>query len=110
MHSCHSLIYMSFSDMMQGDNGNIKEVLGITSFTDYLAIQMIYPCVVVFCLYSVMALYNINNSNNNDSICGWFHLTFHNVHYCQMIYCGIRIYPFRKRSKTGDVDRQTMHL
>ena len=52
---------MSFSDMMQGDNGNIKEVLGITSFTNYLAIYMIYHCVVVFWLYSKMALHNINN-------------------------------------------------
>ena len=50
---------MSFSDMMQGDNGNIKEVLGISLFTDYLGIYMIYHCVVVFCLYSKMALYNI---------------------------------------------------
>ena len=45
---CHSLMYMSFSDMMQGDNGNIKEVLGIVPFTNYLAIYMIYCCVVVF--------------------------------------------------------------
>ena len=45
--------------VMQGDNGNIKVTLGITSFTDYLAIYMIYCCVVVFCLYNVMALYNI---------------------------------------------------
>ena len=45
--------------MMQGDNGNIKEVLGIASFTDYLAIHMMYCCIVVFCLYSKMALYNI---------------------------------------------------
>ena len=58
-YTCHSLIYMSFSDMMQGGNGNIKEVLGITSFTDYLAIYMIYCCVVVFCLYSKMVLHNI---------------------------------------------------
>ena len=50
---------MSFSDMMQGDNGNIKEVLGIAPFTDYLAIYMIYHCVVVFCLYSETALHNI---------------------------------------------------
>ena len=50
---------MPFSDMMQGDNGSIKELLGIASFTDYLAIHMIYCCVVVFCLSSIMALYNI---------------------------------------------------
>ena len=42
--------------MMQGDNGNIKVTLGITSFTDYLVIYMIYRCGVVFCLYNVMAL------------------------------------------------------
>ena len=50
---------MSFSDMMQGDNGNIKVLLGITSFTIYLVIYMIYHCIVVFCLYSETALYNI---------------------------------------------------
>ena len=59
MHLCHSLIYMSFSDMMQRDNGNIKGVLGIASFTDYLAIHKIYCCVVVFCLYSKTVLHNI---------------------------------------------------
>ena len=52
-------VCMSFSDMMQGDNGNIKEVLGIASFTDYLVIYVIYRCVVVFCHYSETALYNI---------------------------------------------------
>ena len=57
---CHSLIYMSFSDMMQGDYGNIKEVLGITPFTSYLVIYMIYHCVVAFCLYSEMVLHNIS--------------------------------------------------
>ena len=50
---------VSFSDMMQGDKGNIKVLLGIASFTDYLAIYMIYHCIVVYCLYSEMALYNI---------------------------------------------------
>ena len=45
--------------MLQGDNGNIKVTLGITSFTDYLVIYMIYHCGVVFCFYNVMALYNI---------------------------------------------------
>ena len=45
--------------MMQGDNGNIKVTWGITSFTNYLVIYMIYCCGVVFCLYNVMALYNI---------------------------------------------------
>ena len=53
---------MSFFDMMQGDNGNVKEVLGIGTFTNYLAIHMIYHCVVVFCLYSKMVLYNTNYS------------------------------------------------
>ena len=52
--------------MMQGDNGNIKEVLGITSFTDYLVIHMIYHCVVVFCLYREMALYN--NYDNEEEV------------------------------------------
>ena len=32
--------------------------LGIAPFTDYLANYMIYHCVVVFCLYNIMALYN----------------------------------------------------
>ena len=50
---------MPFSDMMQGDNGNIKEVLGITLFIDYLAIDLIYHCIIVFCLYNEMTLYNI---------------------------------------------------
>ena len=49
---------MSFSDMIEGDNGNIKEVLAIASFTDYLVIYMIYHCFVVFCLYSEMVLHN----------------------------------------------------
>ena len=53
---------VSFSDMMQGDNGNIKVLLGITSFTDYLAVYMIYHCDVVFCLYSEIALVLYNNS------------------------------------------------
>ena len=56
---CHSLIYVSFSDMMQGDNGNIKEVLGIASFINYLVIYLIDHCIIVFCLYNEMALYNI---------------------------------------------------
>ena len=43
---------------MQGDNGNIKVLLGIAPFTDYLVIYMIYCCCVVFYLYKVMALYN----------------------------------------------------
>ena len=45
--------------MMQGDNGNIMMLLGITSFTNYLVIYMIYHCGVVFCLYNIMALNNI---------------------------------------------------
>ena len=48
----------SFSDMMQWDNGNIKEVLGITLLINYLAIYLIYHCIIVFCLYNEMALYN----------------------------------------------------
>ena len=47
--------------MMQGDNGNIMMLLGITSFTNYLVIYMIYHCGVVFCLYNIMALYNITS-------------------------------------------------
>ena len=50
---------VSFSDMMQGDNGNIKVLLGIAAFTDYIAIYLIYHCIVVFCPYNEMALYNI---------------------------------------------------
>ena len=45
--------------MMPGDNGNIKVTLGITSFTDYLAMYKIYHCGGVFCLYNIMALYSI---------------------------------------------------
>ena len=45
--------------MMQGDNGNIKEVLGITLLINYLAIYLVYHCIIVFCLYNEMALYNI---------------------------------------------------
>ena len=45
--------------MMQGDNGNIKVLLEITLFTNYLAIYMIYHCGVVFYLYNVITLYNI---------------------------------------------------
>ena len=33
--------------------------LGVISFSNYLAIQMIYHCGVVFCLYNVTTLYNI---------------------------------------------------
>ena len=44
--------------MMQGHNKNVKVTLGITSFTDYLAIYMIYHCGVALCLYNVMSLYN----------------------------------------------------
>ena len=51
--------------MMQGNNGNIKEVLGIASFTNYLVIHMIYRCVVVFCLYSETVLYNNLLVQNN---------------------------------------------
>ena len=59
---CHFLIsyplnvYVSCPDMMQGDKGNIKGNLGIT-----LVWQLIrfYHFVIVFCLCSNMALYNI---------------------------------------------------
>ena len=51
--------------MMQGDNENIKVILEIALFTDYLAIYMIYCCGVVFCLYNIMVLYN--NSFSTDS-------------------------------------------
>ena len=45
--------------MMQGDNGNIKEVIGMALLIDYLAIYLIYCCMFVFCLYNETALYNI---------------------------------------------------
>ena len=45
--------------MMQGYNGNIKEVLGIALLIDYLAIYLIYHCIIEFCLYNETALYNI---------------------------------------------------
>ena len=46
--------------MMQGDNGNIKEVLGIALLIHYLVIYLVYHCIIVFCLYNEMALYNIS--------------------------------------------------
>ena len=49
---------------MQGDNGNIKEVLGIALLIDYLVIYLIYHCIVVFCLYNETALYNITCPSN----------------------------------------------
>ena len=52
-------VNVSISDMMQGDNGNIKVLLGIASFTNYLAIYMIYCCIIVFCPYIKTVLYNI---------------------------------------------------
>ena len=55
---CPSLI-VSFSDMMQGDNGNIKEVLGIALLINYLEIYLIHCCIIAFCPYNEMALYNI---------------------------------------------------
>ena len=61
---------VSIADMMQGDNGNIKMLLGITSFTDYLVIYMIYH-VVVFCLYNITALYNTVSIFSN--ICQHIH-------------------------------------
>ena len=50
---------VSFYDMMQGDNGNIKELIGIASLIDLIVIYLIYGCIVVFCLYTEMVLYNI---------------------------------------------------
>ena len=44
--------------MMQGDNGNIKEVLGIASLINYLVIYLVYHCIIVFCLYNETTLYN----------------------------------------------------
>ena len=44
--------------MIKGDNENTTVLLGITLFIDYIAIYLIY-CIVVFCLYTEMALYNI---------------------------------------------------
>ena len=49
---------MSFSDMMQRDNGNMKELLEIALFINYLAIYLIYHCIIVFFLYNETALYN----------------------------------------------------
>ena len=51
-------VYMSFFDMIQGDNVNIKELMGITSLIDLIAIYLIYCCIIVFCLYTETALYN----------------------------------------------------
>ena len=50
--------------MMQGDNGNIKELLGITSFINYLTIYLIYHCIIVFYLYNEMSLYNNSECNS----------------------------------------------
>ena len=33
-------VYVSFYDMMQGSNENIKELIGIDSFTDYLGYSL----------------------------------------------------------------------
>ena len=49
---------VSITDIMQGDNGNIKVLIGIALLINYLVIYMTYQCVVVFCLYNEMALYN----------------------------------------------------
>ena len=62
---CYTLIglpliaYVSFYGMTWGDNANIKEQIGITSFSDLLAIIWFYRCIIVFCLYSETVLYNI---------------------------------------------------
>ena len=62
---CYTLIglplvtYMSFYGMMQGDNANIKEQIGITLFIDLIVIYLTYHCIIVFCIYSKTALYNI---------------------------------------------------
>ena len=45
--------------MMQGDNGNMKEVLGIALLIDYLAIYLVYHCIIVFCPYNKTALYKM---------------------------------------------------
>ena len=61
---------VSITDMMQGDNGNMKVLLGIATFTNYLVIYMIYHCVVVFCLYSILALYNMMKFTAvNEGLC-----------------------------------------
>ena len=44
--------------MMQGDDGNIKEVLGIALLINYLAIYLIYCSIIAFCLYNETVLYN----------------------------------------------------
>ena len=49
-------MYVSFPDMMQGDKGNIKVNLGITLVQQ---INRFYHGIIVFCLYSNTALYNI---------------------------------------------------
>ena len=51
--SCPLNMYVSFPDMMEGDKGNIKVNLGITSIKQLIRF---YHCI---CLYSDMALYNI---------------------------------------------------
>ena len=61
---CYTLIglplvtYMSFYGMMQGDNANIKEQIGITLFIDLIVIYLTYHCIIVFCPFSETALYN----------------------------------------------------
>ena len=59
---------VSFSDAMQGGNVNIKVLLGIASFTDYIAIYLIYHCIIVFCPYNKTALYNNDRSGNIGQI------------------------------------------
>ena len=58
LNMCMSFYNMSFLDMMQGDNENITEQIGIALFIDLLAIYLIYHCIVVFCLYTETALCN----------------------------------------------------
>ena len=49
-------VYVSFPDMMQGDKGNKKVNLWITSLKQLIRF---FHGIVVLCLYSNMALYNI---------------------------------------------------
>ena len=48
-------MYVSFPDMMQGNKGNIKVNLGIAFI---YRLTRFYCGIIVFCLYSDMALYN----------------------------------------------------
>ena len=54
---------MSLYDMMQGHNGNTKELIGITLLINLIVIYLIYHCIIVFYLYTDMALYNKMQQN-----------------------------------------------